>query len=489
MGQIVTNHLFGSLHGALRLCAVSVETPVAWRTRYDALVADLRAQLATLPPNQPLRLAKKTSNLFRPRADSTVGRLDVTAFDGVLNVDPVEQTAEVLGMTTYEHLVQATLPYGLMPLCVPQLKTITLGGAVTGLGIESASFRWGLPHESVIEMDVLTGDGEVLTITANDDDPHRDLFFGFPNSYGSLGYALRLKIELAPTKPFVHLRHLHFDSAESMTAAIKDISAAGEYDGHRVDFLDGTVFTPTEQYLTLGEMVGQLPTGLTISDYTGMDIYYQSIQSKTQDVLTIHDYLWRWDTDWFWCSRAFGTQKPTIRRWWPKSKLRSDVYWKFIALDRKYKVSSRSDALRRRPAREQVVQDIEVPVDALPEFLDFFHDEVGIEPIWVCPLKQRDPNVRWPLYEFDPNGLYVNVGFWSTVPLPEGVDPEEGRVNRRIEEKVAELDGRKSLYSTAFYVRDLFWSIYGGDDYERLKKEYDPNGRLLGLYEKVVERR
>lgn len=472
---------------------MSVETTGAtssdWRARYDGYVADLRRQLATLPGDKPLRLAKKTSNLFRPRADSPVDRLDVTAFDGVLYVDPQARTAEVLGMTTYEHLVQATLPYGLMPMCVPQLKTITLGGAVTGLGIESASFRLGLPHESVIEMDILTGDGEVLTVTPADDDPNRDLFFGFANSYGSLGYALRLKIELEPTKPFVHLRHLRFDTAEEMTQALTEISASHEHDGHRVDFLDGTVFSSTEQYLTLGEMVGRLPEGLTLSDYTGMDIYYRSIQSKTEDVLTIHDYLWRWDTDWFWCSRAFGTQRPAIRKWWPKSKLRSDFYWKIIALDRKYKIAARTDALRKRPAREQVVQDIEVPADRLPEFLDFFHREVGIEPIWICPLQQRDPNARWPLYEFDARTLYVNVGFWSTVPLPDGADPDEGRVNRRIEEVVSELDGRKSLYSTAFYDRDTFWSIYGGNEYERLKKEYDPNGRLLGLYEKVVERR
>ena len=45
---------------------------------------------------------------------------------------------------------------------VPQLKTITLGGAVTGLGIESTSFRNGLPHESVLEMDILTGTGEIV---------------------------------------------------------------------------------------------------------------------------------------------------------------------------------------------------------------------------------------------------------------------------------------------------------------------------------------
>ena len=462
---------------------------VDWRTRYAGYVAGLRAQLAALPSDRPLRLAKRTSNLFRPRADSQAGRLDVSDFDGVLHVDPVTKTAEVLGMTTYEHLVQATLPYGLMPLCVPQLKTITLGGAVTGLGIESASFRSGLPHESVLEMDILTGDGEVLTVSPAADDPNRDLFFGFANSYGSLGYALRLKIELEQTKPFVHLRHLRFDSAEEMTAALMTISNESYYDGHHVDFLDGTVFSPTEQYLTLGEMVARLPDGLALSDYTGMDIYYRSIQRKTEDVLTIHDYLWRWDTDWFWCSRAFGTQKPAIRRWWPKSRLRSDFYWKLIALDRKYRIAARTDAVRNRPAREQVVQDIEVPADRLPEFLEFFHREVGIEPIWVCPLKQRDPSARWPLYEFDAKTLYVNVGFWSTVPLPKGVDPNEGRVNRRIEEVVSELDGRKSLYSTAFYDRDTFWSIYGGQEYERLKKEYDPDGRLLGLYEKVVERR
>ncbi|NED59706.1 FAD-binding oxidoreductase, partial [Streptomyces sp. SID10244] len=59
----------------------------------------------------------------------------------------------------------ATLPYGLAPKVVPQLKTITLGGAVTGLGIESTSFRNGLPHESVLEIDVLTGDGEIITAT------------------------------------------------------------------------------------------------------------------------------------------------------------------------------------------------------------------------------------------------------------------------------------------------------------------------------------
>jgi FAD/FMN-containing dehydrogenase len=83
----------------------------------------------------------------------------------------------------------------------------------------------------------------------------------------------------------------------------------------------------------------------------------------------------------------------------------------------------------------------------------------------------------------------VNVGFWSSVALRPGIDPKSGTFNRLIESKVTELEGRKSLYSTAFYDRTTFWSIYGGTQYPQLKTRYDPAGRLLGLYEKVVEQR
>ena len=80
------------------------------------------------------------------------------------------------------------------------------------------------------------------------------------------------------------------------------------------------------------------------SDYTGSKIYYRSIQQRAVDYLTVRDYLWRWDTDWFWCSRAFGAQNPRIRRLWPKRWLRSDVYWKMIRLENRFHVAARLDA-------------------------------------------------------------------------------------------------------------------------------------------------
>jgi FAD/FMN-containing dehydrogenase len=455
----------------------SVEAQSAHAAGVERLLASYRA----IPPSATVRLAKPTSNLFRAREKATVKGLDVSGLTGVINVDPDARTADVAGMCTYEDLVAATLPYGLSPLVVPQLKTITLGGAVTGLGIESASFRNGLPHESVLEMDILTGTGEVLTASR---EQNSDLFHAFPNSYGTLGYSVRLKIELETVKPFVALRHLRFTSVADLVATMDGIAETGGLDGAPVDYLDGVVFSAEESYLSLGVRTS---TPGPVSDYTGQDVYYRSIQhaeGEKHDRLTIHDYLWRWDTDWFWCSRAFGAQNPTIRRFWPRRYRRSSFYWKLIAYDRRFDIADRLEKRNGRPPLERVVQDIEVPIGRTAEFVDWFLANVPIEPIWLCPLRLRD-DAGWPLYPIAAHHTYVNIGFWSSVPA----SATEGQTNRLIEEKVSELDGHKSLYSDAYYSPDEFSELYGGETYETVKKTYDPDSRLLDLYAKAVQRR
>ncbi len=122
-----------------------------------------------------------------------------------------------------------------MPAVVPQLKSITLGGAVAGVGIESSSFRQGLVHETILALEILTGDGHILTCTP--DNEHRDLFFGFPNSYGTLGYALAVTARLVPVKPFVALEHVRYTNPEACFAAIARalLRAAPRFSGrHRV---------------------------------------------------------------------------------------------------------------------------------------------------------------------------------------------------------------------------------------------------------------
>ncbi len=437
----------------------------------------LRRSYDALPPGAPVRLAKRTSNLFRFGNRESLPGLDVTGLDQVLSVDAAQRTAQVQGMTTYERLVDATLAYGLMPLVVPQLKTITLGGAVAGLGIESSSFRNGLPHESVRELEVLTGDGRV--VVARPDNEHADLFYAFPNSYGTLGYSLRLEIELEPVTPYVRLRHLRFDTADACLEAMARVCDERAYDGEPVDFVDATVFSAGEHYLTVAAFAEAAPW---VSDYTGMQIYYQSVRGRGEDYLSVRDYLWRWDTDWFWCSRAFGVQRPVVRRLWPRRYRRSDVYRRLVAFDRRHQVSARVARARGQQPDEPVVQDVEVPIDAMAKFLDVFHREVGITPIWLCPLRLRADRA-WPLYPLAPGELYVNAGFWSSVPLQPGQASDHH--NRLVEETVHMLGGHKSLYSTVHYPEEEFWQRYNGPAYRAVKTTYDPQGRLPDLYDKV----
>jgi FAD/FMN-containing dehydrogenase len=458
------------------------------RTAHGEAVQRLQASYRAIPAGSPVRLAKRTSNLFRARSATGAPGLDVSGLTGVLAVDPESRTAEVAGMCTYADLVAASLPHGLTPLVVPQLKTITLGGAVSGLGIEATSFRNGLPHESVLELDVLTGTGDVVTTAPGD-----ELFAGFPNSYGTLGYATRLRIELEPVRSHVTLRHVRFGDLDEMAGAVSKIMAARTWEGEEVDYLDGVMFSPAECYLTLGRRTDHDGPA---SDYTGRQIYYRSIQQRSTDILSTHDYLWRWDTDWFWCSRAFGAQHPVLRRLWPARLRRSDVYWKIVALDRRLDLSNRLEVRRGRPRREPVIQDVEIPVERTAEFLRWFAEHVPIEPVWLCPVRLRADH-EWPLYPLEPGRDYVNVGFWSTVPItPDWSGNGASRwsthqwdTNRAIEDEVSAVGGHKSLYSDSFYSRADFDARYGGAHYRSIKERDDPTRRLLDLYAKAVRRR
>jgi FAD/FMN-containing dehydrogenase len=280
---------------------------------------------------------------------------------------------------------------------------------------------------------------------------------------------------------------VRFDDAGLLSKTISQIMETKEYDGVRVDGLDGTAFQPGEYYLTLATWADSAPT--EPSDYTGQQIYYRSIRQLAEsgtgrDLLTMYDYLWRWDTDWFWCSRAFGAQHPLVRRVWPRRYKRSDVYYRMVRLDHRFHVGAWLDRRKGNPEGERVVQDVEIPVERLGEFLDWFDAEVGMRPVWLCPLVAAK---KWPTYPLQPNEVYVNVGFWGNVGV--GPDAPNAPRNRAIEAKVHDLDGHKSLYSEAFYDQETFDQLYDGANLARVKDRYDPDHRLTSLYDKAVRRR
>lgn len=145
-----------------------------YQTKKLNLQKKYKALLSSNP--ETVALKKNTSNLFRTR--STEHNIDVRDFNQVISIDPQNLIAQIEGMTSYEKIVDETLQYGLLPTVVPELKSITIGGALSGIGIESSSFRYGLVHETVTEFEVLLGDGRIVLCQAGNE--HSDLFFCFP---------------------------------------------------------------------------------------------------------------------------------------------------------------------------------------------------------------------------------------------------------------------------------------------------------------------
>jgi len=444
-------------------------------SNHESKLARLRAELAAGGPNG-IGLAKNTSNLFRDREAQARPRVDLSGFSEVVEVDAARSSVVAEGMTTYADLVAATLARGVIPCVVPQLKSITLGGAAAGVGIEASSFRYGLVHDTLLALDVLLADGSIVTCTP--DNEHRDLFYGFPNSYGTLGYALKVTARTVPVKPYVRVEHVRHADPKAYFADLEARCRAKD-----ADFIDGTVFSAGEMVITSGRFADSAPY---TSDYTYEHIYYRSIRERSEDYLTAHDFIWRWDTDWFWCSKNLGVQNPIVRRLVGRERLNSTTYAKVMRWNSKWGFTRAFSRLRGKTP-ESVIQDVDIPIARAPEFLAFFLEEVGVLPVWICPIGGYHDEAKFPLYRVDPKVLYVNFGFWDVVEDP--VQREPGHYNRRIERKVAELGGVKSLYSDSYYPEDEFWRLYDKGAYDALKARYDPNARFKNLYEKCVLRR
>jgi FAD/FMN-containing dehydrogenase len=448
------------------------EARVAHAARVERVAAPLRAAAAD---GAPLGLAKPTSNLFRDRRERPKRRLDLHELDHVLEVDAQRGWVDTEALVDYERLTDATLAHGLMPAVVPQLKSITAGGAVAGVGIEATSFRHGLVHDTLLEADVLLADGRVVTCTP--DNAHRDLFLGLGNSYGTLGYLLRLRLATQPVRRFVRVEHRRMRSAGAFFEALEAACGAPQW-----DFVDGVVFGADDLVLSLARFVDDAPS---TSDYGYLRIYYRSLRDTPLDHLTVRDWLWRWDTDWFWCSRHFGAEHPLVRRLLGRGRLNSRTWTRLMRLGARHGFSRRWAAWRGVHA-ESVIQDVDLPMDRAPAFLEGLLRDVGILPIWVCPIRAADPGRPCTLYPLSAATRYVNFGFWDVVERPE--PHEAGHFNRLIEQRVIDAGGIKSLYSDAFFTREAFARAYPMDRYAALKARYDPQRRLLDLYDKCVLR-
>lgn len=431
--------------------------------RVQAVAADVR-RLAEA--GQPVHIDKGGVHhvVPLPRDRRFSGRaVDVSGLSRILEVDVRGRRCVAEPGVTFAEAVRATLPHGLVPAVVPELEGITLGGAVAGCSVESASFRHGGFHDTCLEYEVVTGTGEILTCS-REVDPF--LFEMVHGSYGTLGILTRLTFRLVPAEPYVYLRYETYRSAGEFHQAMVARCRAGD-----VDFVDGIVHGPDRFVLCLGTFATRAPY---TTSYRWLNVYYRSTGERPEDYLTTSEYLFRYDTEAHWVSRTVP-----VLEWKPARFLMGKV---FLGSTNLIRWSKRLEMLFRMKRRPDILVDLFIPSGRSPEFYDWYLREVRYFPLWVVPYRIERP---YPWVDRDyargfADELFLDLAVYGMPNGAPGVDMSEV-----LEDKTYELGGIKTLISRNHYTEDRFWKIYDRENYARAKARLDPHGIFPDLYEKL----
>ncbi|MBU9764113.1 FAD-binding oxidoreductase [Mycobacterium sp. TNTM28] len=136
--------------------------------------------------------------------------LVVTAGMTSVTVDPVARTARVAAGATWQHVLDAASPHGLAGIC-GSAPGVGVVGLLTGGGIGPLVRSVGLSSDYVRSFELVTGTGEVLRVTP---EQNAELFWGLRGGKSTLGIVASVDIELLPISEF-YGGAVFFDGADA----------------------------------------------------------------------------------------------------------------------------------------------------------------------------------------------------------------------------------------------------------------------------------
>ncbi|MEO6419565.1 MAG: FAD-binding oxidoreductase, partial [Polyangiaceae bacterium] len=342
------------------LTSTSVERHAKKRDR-------IAAQLRNRTSDSPLSFKKKAvSHQVPKRHDKrhTDDKIDVSALDEILEIDLEGMTCTAEPGVTFSDLVKATLAHGLVPIIVPELKTITVGGAVSGCSLESMSFKYGGFHDTCIEYEVLTASGEVLHCTP--DNEHRLIFQMMHGAFGTLGVLSKLKFRLLPAKPYVHMVYEEVATLAAYKAAISRHIADRD-----VDFIDGIIHAADRFVLCLGTFVEHAPY---TNRYDWLKVYYRSTAERREDYLTTPHYFFRYDHG--------------VTNVHPKTALGRLLFGKFMHSAAILRLAEKLRHFVLPSSNPDVTVDLFIPFSKVEAFMSWYRTTIDFFPMWCVPYRR-----------------------------------------------------------------------------------------------------
>lgn len=427
---------------------------------HDQKIARIADQLKRRTSTKPVSLRKKAVSHEVPKLGDMRRldeKIDISDLDEVLVVDAERRLCVAEPGVTFVDLVTATMRHGLVPIVVPELKTITIGGAVAGCSIESMSYKYGGFHDTCVEYEVITAKGDVLRCTP--DNENALVFQMVHGTFGTLGIITKLTFRLVPSKPYVKVTYEKHGDIEAYKAAIWK-----HFKERDVDFMDGIIHSPTELVLSVANFVDTAPY---THRYDWMRIYYLSTKERKEDYLRTQDYFFRYDK---------GVTNVT-----PRSFLGRLFLGKFVDSNTVLRIA---DRFRRflKPHMIPVTLDTFIPFSKVTEFMAWYRTEVDFFPLWCVPYK-RVRAYEWIDDDFakksQDDELFLDLAIY-------GLRRNDGRnYYKLIEGELKEVGAIKTLITPNYYSEDDFWKIWNKGNYDKVKRITDPDNIFRDLYAKT----
>jgi len=153
--------------------------------------------------------------------------LSMISMGRVLRVDPDALTVDVEAGITWGDLLRHLEPHGLAPPVLTNNLNVTVGGTLSIAGIGVASFRHGTQGDQVVEIDVATGSGDLVTCG-----PERepDLFWSVIAGLGQVGIITRARLRLRRVKPMTRTYYLLYDDVRKFMEDARQSMDSGRWD-------------------------------------------------------------------------------------------------------------------------------------------------------------------------------------------------------------------------------------------------------------------
>jgi cytokinin dehydrogenase len=151
--------------------------------------------------------------------------VDMSTLATVHEINPTN--ALVDGGTRWLDLLVQTIPQGLTPPTLVDFLELTVGGVLSLGGIGSQAFRFGPHVDNVLQLQVVTGEGELISCSRAQ---NTELFDAARSGLGQFGLIVRARVQLVAAPPNARLYHAFYSSLADFLSDLEKLIDDGRFD-------------------------------------------------------------------------------------------------------------------------------------------------------------------------------------------------------------------------------------------------------------------